>query len=444
MPTRGPHGPQPPGDAPTGLRRRADPGRDLSKGPLLGIVAIAAVVGALGGVVLASRGSHPAPTATVRVAREPVSSRGADPFMPPVGTDAPKATPPRRSAGAFTGDTPGLYGGVPQGAVCDRSRMVTFLQQHPDAGQAWANVIGIARGDVPRFVSGLTPALLRTDTYVTNHGYALGSPTTVPAVLQAGTAVLVDRHGAPVTKCYCGNPLTPAFSYTRPSYYGPRWPTFDAGGLTVIQPAAAVITTFTLVDPATAARFTRPAGTSGTADDAYTAASTAPTTPPRSRRSVAGPPATATAGAPSTSPPELPAQPASPRLRSTQPPSPRQYSARPPSPRGSSKQPAAPAASAAPESVPTAPDAAEQQAAAILDRAGTECDFHAPIEPPTDGTVVSFADTDTPDTFFIHAEQQTVTGETQQFTWAVDRSTGRFTPVDGLAAFASRDCPLLR
>jgi hypothetical protein len=44
--------------------------------------------------------------------------------------------------------------------------------------------------------------LLRSDTVVTNHGFANGCSTTIPAVLQAGTAVLVDDKGVPVTKCY--------------------------------------------------------------------------------------------------------------------------------------------------------------------------------------------------------------------------------------------------
>src|SRR3954451_24161950 len=42
--------------------------------------------------------------------------------------------------------------------------------------------------------------VLRSDTYVTNHGWNAGHVTAWPAVLQAGTAVLVDRHGNPVTR----------------------------------------------------------------------------------------------------------------------------------------------------------------------------------------------------------------------------------------------------
>ena len=59
------------------------------------------------------------------------------------------------------------------------------------------------------YVDSLTPVVLTDDTLVTNHGYRDGHATTLPAVLQAGTAVMVDTLGVPRVKCNCGNPLTP-------------------------------------------------------------------------------------------------------------------------------------------------------------------------------------------------------------------------------------------
>lgn len=53
-------------------------------------------------------------------------------------------------------------------------------------------MLGIKSNDIPAYVARLTPVILRTDTFVTNHGFAQGRATVVPAVLQAGTAVLVD------------------------------------------------------------------------------------------------------------------------------------------------------------------------------------------------------------------------------------------------------------
>lgn len=45
---------------------------------------------------------------------------------------------------------------------------------------------------------------------MTNHSLRNGVAAPFQAILQAGTAVLVDRYGTPVVRCFCGNPLKPA------------------------------------------------------------------------------------------------------------------------------------------------------------------------------------------------------------------------------------------
>jgi hypothetical protein len=45
------------------------------------------------------------------------------------------------------------------------------------------------------------------DVRVTNYDYKDGEATPYQAVLQAGTAMLVDDRGVPRVKCNCGNPL---------------------------------------------------------------------------------------------------------------------------------------------------------------------------------------------------------------------------------------------
>jgi hypothetical protein len=65
-----------------------------------------------------------------------------------------------------------------------------------------------ASEDIPQFLDALTPVRLRYDTRVTNHGFRDGEARPFQAILQAGTAVLVDRHGVPRNRCSCGNPLT--------------------------------------------------------------------------------------------------------------------------------------------------------------------------------------------------------------------------------------------
>ena len=144
--------------------------------------------------------------------------------------------------------------------------MVSFLRAHPDKAAAWASVLGI-RPPRPRLCRRPDPGgAARSDTAVTNHGYADGHVTSFPAVLQAGTAVLIDRYGQPVTKCFCGNPLTRPTAYVRPAYTGKQWPSFSPASVTIIKQSTVAISSFTVVDPATSATFRRPSGSSGSAD----------------------------------------------------------------------------------------------------------------------------------------------------------------------------------
>jgi hypothetical protein len=239
----------------------------------VGIVA-AATVAIVGVLVAVSAWAYPQ-VVPIDVAREPVSTPGANPFTLPVGTDVPAVassaggrqtglTPP--TGGTVAGDTPGLYGGTRGNASCDREKMLAYLRQHPDKAAAWAEVLGIKPEAMAEYVATLTPIILRVDTYVTNHGFANGRATAYPAVLQAGSAVLVDKRGMPVVKCYCGNPLTAPPQRPRRHYVGPTWPGFSPARVTTVQPADASMEVFTLVDPQTNEMFDRPSGTAGERD----------------------------------------------------------------------------------------------------------------------------------------------------------------------------------
>lgn len=164
----------------------------------------------------------------------------------PAGKDVAGLSPPPGATAAggpptYQGSLPGLYGGTLNYATCDAAKLVSFLQANPGKVAAWAGVLGIPTTQIGAYVSHLTPVLLRTDTRVTNHGYANGHATTLQSVLQAGTAVFVDRYGQPVVKCYCGNPLTPPTLYQAPVYVGPRWTTFDTCHITIIRQSIKVI-----------------------------------------------------------------------------------------------------------------------------------------------------------------------------------------------------------
>jgi hypothetical protein len=361
----------------------------------LALLLVAAIV--VGVVLIAGGSDDSAEAATVEL--QPVSSAGTNPFMPSVGTDQTGVTPPPAATSAggnvtqYSGDLPGLYGGTRNVSTCDPEKMVVFLEQNADKGRAWATALGISTTEIRTYVSSLTPVVLRTDTWVTNHGYVDGVANEIPAVLEAGTAVLVDKYGYPVVKCYCGNPLTVPRVYASPKYTGPRWPAFTPTTIVVIQKTTVIIDTFTLVDPKTGQPFTRPAGSTGTRDG--NAPGTTPTTT-----------------TPTTTPTTLPAAT-----------TPTQPATTPPPPQG-----------------PTL-EQQEQAASNRVAQASQQCyPFPAPIEDST-GATTSFGDV-TPTSFTITVVTQTASG-TQTFIWRVDRASGAFTPVNDLAQVASGHCSLL-
>jgi serine/threonine protein kinase len=241
------------------------PGRHRAHVPRRGLIvfAVVAVVAAgIAGWFFAAGAPNQAAATVVRT--EPVLTAGENPFMPPVGKDQSNVTPPPKSRGTFAGNTPGLYGGSGDNAICDPKAMVAFLQEHPDKADAWAGVLGITAAEIPNYVAGLTPVILRSDTAVTNHGFVDGRATTVNSVLQAGTAVMVDSYGVPRVRCYCGNPLTPAVATASPTYVGPTWPTFSSSSVTFIEQVNVVINEFVVVEVLTNRILAQPRGSSGT------------------------------------------------------------------------------------------------------------------------------------------------------------------------------------
>jgi hypothetical protein len=348
-------------------------------------IALLAVVVALGvviAVVAATSGDDEAAAAEVEL--EPISSSGENPFMTSVGTDEPDVTPPPDTGGTFAGNTAGLYGGTLNNSSCDAAQLVTFLQQNPSKAEAWADVLGITTVSISTYVDSLTPVVLRSDVSVTNHGYANGRATTIPAILQAGTAVLVDQYGFPVVKCYCGNPLTRPRVYVDPMYHGTPWRGFTPTSITIIQKTTVIIDTFVLVDPRTGESFRRPAGTDGTQDQ--------PTTPPSTS---------------TTTTTTLPLQP----------------------PTTATTQPAGPSP--------------EERAEAKLAQGADQCyPFPLPIQDSTGGDV-TFEPGSSPDTFVMHVVRYLNGGGTQVFRWEVNRNTIAFTPINDLAQVASNHCPAL-
>lgn len=116
----------------------------------------------------------------------------------------------------------GPFGGTGSDLVCDRELLIRSLKARPDRLRAWAKALDIeptARA-VARYIRKLRPVTLTRDTRVTNNSYAGGRAVAYQAILQAGTAVLVDEKGIPRARCRCGNPLLEPVYYPEATCYG--------------------------------------------------------------------------------------------------------------------------------------------------------------------------------------------------------------------------------
>jgi hypothetical protein len=159
------------------------------------VVVLLAVAG--GVAFLALGGEEEAKAQTVRF--EAPTDTGPDPFTPPTEKRGPKVV----DVGS------GPFGGSGSDLVCDRELLIRSLVARPDRLREWARVLSVtptARG-VARYIRKLRPATLTRDTRVTNHSFVGGRAVAFQSILQAGTAVLVDKDGVPVARCRCGNPL---------------------------------------------------------------------------------------------------------------------------------------------------------------------------------------------------------------------------------------------
>ena len=167
---------------------------------------------------------------------------------------------------AVDGDEAGLNGGVRDELVCDKDEIAGQLTDDDDKTRAFAEVEGIDDGDIGDFVDDLTGVLLRHDTRLADHGFVDGSARRVEAVLERGTAVLVDEHGVPRVRCASGSPLSAARSTADTERFsGTEWPGFDKNRVVVVE-GAAVDDAFVLLDNDTEDVFLRPVGSAGEDD----------------------------------------------------------------------------------------------------------------------------------------------------------------------------------
>ncbi|WP_338900027.1 DUF6777 domain-containing protein [Streptomyces sp. TG1A-60] len=267
-------GPGGPGDSGQGS---GGPGQPWWRSvPRIALMATAVVVAVVLTVVF-TRSDGSGGSADGEVFLQAAGNSGPDPFTESTATDSstppetPTATPSRSEPANVTravdGAAPGLYGGTRNVASCDVEKQIKALQADPAKSNAFASVLGIKSSDVPGHLRSLTPVQLRVDTRVTNHGYRDGAATSYQAVLQAGTAVLVDDRGVPRVRCACGNPLKPPVALkTTPEPKGDSWPSYRPENVVVVEPSTVTINVFVLYDPDRDDWFSRPSGDTGEKD----------------------------------------------------------------------------------------------------------------------------------------------------------------------------------
>ncbi|MEU8777248.1 DUF6777 domain-containing protein [Streptomyces sp. NPDC048606] len=204
---------------------------------------------------------------------QPVGAPGPDPFTPSTATaeSAPVQPPVPNRTGrgirTIAAATPGLYGGTNRLGSCDVERQVNLLTTDDAKSRAFAQASGVGQETLPQFLRALTPVVLRADTRVTDHGFRDGGPAGYQAVLQAGSAVLVDEHGMPRVRCACGNPIgAPRAAKGDPVLKGDQWNGYQANQVTVIEPAAQVLTHLLIVNTADNTWIERRIGDDGAQD----------------------------------------------------------------------------------------------------------------------------------------------------------------------------------
>ncbi|MFD7321737.1 DUF6777 domain-containing protein [Streptomyces sp. NPDC059875] len=202
---------------------------------------------------------------------------GASPSAVPL--PSPTKTTDANSTRSVNGSAAGLYGGTRNVASCDVEQQIRYLAAAPAKNAAFASVLEIPTGEVPGYLRSLTPLQLRVDTRVTNHGFRDGSPTSYQAVLQAGTAVMVDDRGVPRVRCACGNPLTEPVAQKAPKTTGTAWSGYQPTQVVVVAPSVTVVNVFVVYDPEDDGWFAREPGDHQGQQDKPAPPPTAPPSP---------------------------------------------------------------------------------------------------------------------------------------------------------------------
>ncbi|MFJ1610657.1 DUF6777 domain-containing protein [Streptomyces sp. NPDC088253] len=217
------------------------------------------------------------PSGGVQASNSPGLYGGAPDGSDGSGSPAPE---PSTSPGIGAGPGPGVWGGTTKPGTCAVAKLKKFLTDPKNSAKAqeWARVLRISTDQIPSYIDQLTPVVLRHDTLVTNHDYENGKAVSYAALLQAGIAILVDQQGLPAVKCSCGNPLLPfegkaSKTDVRFKNGNKQWADYRQDRVVVVEPppGAQEIHKLQLVDVHDPDRgIARPVGSDGSQDKSFT------------------------------------------------------------------------------------------------------------------------------------------------------------------------------
>jgi hypothetical protein len=199
----------------------------------------------------------PDPFSAAPLAPQPNPAVAQPVTEPGARVDVPK--PPPATAAPAGG--PGLYGGTNDNSLNNPQGVIDFLAANPDKAKAWVDALNkdpellvpgglpLTVEKIPAYINSLVGVILMTDTRVTNHGFVNGVANPFQAVLQKGTAVLVDAKGVPRVRGFCGNPLIrPKAVSSKVVYKGNRWADFNLTKITVIQQSTVIMRSLQVVN----------------------------------------------------------------------------------------------------------------------------------------------------------------------------------------------------
>jgi hypothetical protein len=180
--------------------------------------------------------------------------------VPPVAAGSATGGSSTQGLRSVAGTTAGLYAGSGSQQACDATTGANALLDHADKAQAWVDALNgdadltwsggskLAVEDVSTYVGELTSVILQSDTRVTDHGFSGGRAKAFQAVLERGTAVMIDTLGEPRVRCASFSPLTAPAPASSPTYRGTPWDGFDKTKLVVVTAGGREADTFRVVD----------------------------------------------------------------------------------------------------------------------------------------------------------------------------------------------------